>query len=373
MMDIRIFDLPTPECGLTNRGWLRGATSISLTSKLHAPGWWSMTVPVDAPGATALARGRLLGIDGYYGIIDNISAPTDTSGRRMEVSGYDLKGLTRRRVIMPDESGYAAYNGTTETILKALLSDNLGAAAAADRQMPSVQIAADGQRGISDDKWRGRYVLLDEALSELCDAAGIGYSAIPDLTTGKIKFDVIIGANRTAQQSDRPRIVLATSRRTLIGSGYAYAEADSRNIVYATAGGYEYAEDALTRSYARDDVIPTGYDRREMAGEYSVTGVDGEDKYTELRRLAMAALAEYQPTESMTAEVASGGIYELGRDYMLGDLVTVMDTDIGVTMHAQVTEVSRSYSTSGIKTAVTFGRPHLDVIGRLKRLTRGGY
>lgn len=373
MMEIRIFDLPTSGHGLTNRGWLRGATSISLTSKLHTPGWWTMTVPVDAPGAAALAKGRLLSVDGYCGVIDNISAPTDTSGRRLEVSGYDLKGLSRRRVVMPDASGYAAYTGATETIVKALLSDNLGVAAAADRQMPAVVITPDALRGISDDKWRGRYVSLDEALTELCDAAGIGYDAVPDLATGEIVFDIIAGTDRSAQQSDRPRIVLATARRTLISSSYSYTESDSRNVIYATAGGYEYAEDALTQTYTRDDDIPSGYDRREMSGEYSVSGVDGEDKYTELRRLAQAALTEYQQTESMTAEVASGGLYEYGRDYMLGDRVTVMDADLGVTFHAQVTEVTRTYSASGVKTSVTFGRPRLDVIGRLRRLTRGGY
>lgn len=372
-MEVRIYEL-APDGAWIHRGWLQGATEAQATSRHTSPGWWTLTVPVGAKRTDALREGMFVRLDGsYWGIVEDIDAPRSAAGSYVTVSGCDVKGLVSRRVIYPTADGYAAYKGTSEAVMLALARDNLGEGASEVRRVPGLRLAPDGGRGIADDRWRSRYDSLADALGEIASAAGLGYDIVPDLAGGGLVFTVLAGADRTQGQSERPRIVLDVARRTLVSSEYGHGTSESRNLIYATEAGWEYAEESFTQSYILGDTEPTGLARREMAAEYSLSGVEEAEKFDELRRLAKAGLKQYEAAESLTGAIPSGGIYTFGRDFVLGDRVTLLDSLNGVRMDAPITEVTRTWRSEGVTTSLVFGEAAPTVFGRLKRQIKGGW
>ncbi|HEK4806818.1 TPA: hypothetical protein SOL06_003854, partial [Clostridioides difficile] len=56
--------------------------------------------------------------------------------------------------------------------------------------------------------------------------------------------------------------------------------------------------------------------------------------------------------------------------YKLGDIVTVQDRKLKVTMDTRIVEVQESYSKNGIKLKITFGSSIPTLFSKIKRMVK---
>lgn len=380
-MEVRIYDPPVSSAPtFRSAGLATGATAISLIERHYTPGNFTLEIPWGARHADKLAKGRLVRIDrAFWGIIDDLSLAAEVSGVMLTAAGRQLKGLTMDRITIPPDftvitgaQGYDAATGATETVMKHYVAGNMYNPAQPSRILYGLEIAADLQRGVPDDKYMSRHQVLSDVLSALGEASGLGYDIIPDLQRHKLCFDVVAGADHTAGQSDRMRVIFDVQRKTALSQQYQHSTGDSRNLFYTTMDGSEFADETLTVTYTREgEDEPVGICRREQHLSISAdTPVEG-DEYNELKRLALIEAESYRPAESFTCELGQGP-YIYRKDYAVGDLVTVRNQEWGVTMDARLTEMQTNYNSNGISYTATFGTAPLNVVGRLKRQIQRG-
>ena len=376
MPEIRIYAPPTAESPeFQNQGMVLAATDVTLVERHWMPGNLSITIPIEARHADRLTEGRLVLVDGsFWGIIDDLTLEASSSGYLRTVSGRQLKGLTLDRITIPPgvtdvvgAQGYDAVTGSTETIMKHFVSANMAAPALAARKVYGLTVAEDLGRGVAEDKYMSRHEVLADVLSSLGEASGLGYDITPDLTAGSFLFDVVEGADHTALQSDRIRVVFDIQRKTAAAQTYQHSGSDARNLFYTTMAGSEFVDETLTITYVREgEDEPVGIRRRETHLSLSVDTPVAGTEYDELKRQALIEAEQYRSAESFTCEILDGR-YVYGRDYHVGDLVTVRNEEWGLVSHPRLTEMQTVWSSAGVQRTATFGNAPLTVFGRLRR------
>lgn len=378
---IRIFDPPeidSPQ--FATMGLITEATNINTVERLYTPGYFSIDVPFGARHADRLKKGRLVLIDGqFWGIVDDVYFSWQSSGAILAVSGRQLKGIVHDRITIPPSAseivgaqGYDTATGDTESVMKHFVSVNLGPDAAPARQIYGLEIAAQSGRGVQNDKYISRHDDLGDVLAALGEASGLGYDIVPDLVNHKFIFDVVDGQDHSGGQSDRMRVVFDVERKTALSQSYSHNTSDSRNLFYATLSGAEFEDEALTAKYVLDDADePVGIHRREKHLSISVDTPVAGDEYNEMKRLALIQAEDYRAAESFTCEIPSGGRYEYRKDYRVGDIVTVRNGRMGVSMDTRITEMEMQWGSAGLTMSATFGKAPLNVFGQLKRQIKG--
>ena len=121
---------------------------------------------------------------------------------------------------------------------------------------------------------------------------------------------------------------------------------------------------------------PTGLSRRELYIDardlQSDSGLDkpltAEEYAALLSNRGLEKLAEYQLVKSFAATVRTlDPTYTMGRDFHLGDTITVIDQRLGVTVDAVVQGVERSVSEAGEGMVLTLGYGQPTLYDILKR------
>lgn len=380
-IEIRLFEPVTAGRAQFERiGITQAAAGISFTSRLAAPGAFSFELPLGARYADKVRRGVLVLIDrAFWGIVDGVAWGWTQNGAALSVSGRDLKGLTMDRITLPPTSstetgtqGYDTVTGTTEHCMKHYVDANMVRAIQAPRNYPGLLIALDGGRGTREDKYMSRHDQLSTVLQALGEAAGLGYDIAPDLDNGAYLFDVVQGVDRSGVQSARPRVIFDIALQTAQSQTYTDSGRDARNVFYATRSGAEFEDEALTMMYVRDgEEEAGGLFRREQHLSLSADTPEAGKEYEELRRVALIEAENYKSAESFECVIREGR-YQYGRDYALGDTVTVRNREYGVEQHAMLTAITTDYGGEGITRTATFGKAPLNVFGRLRRQIRQG-
>ena len=380
-IEIRIFD--PPEAGtptFRTAGRVTAATAVTAVERLYTPGYFSIEIPREARHAMELKPGRLVLVDGaFWGILDDLALEAGTEGDMLAVSGRQLKGLMLDRITIPvgfsgvaGTQGYDAVTGPTETLMQHFVRANLGADAQPQRRLFGLELAEDLGRGFPEDRYMSRHEVLSDVLAALGEAAGLGWDLTPDLERHKFVFDVIQGADHTAEQSARKRVILEIPRKTALSQHYRRNTSDSRNLFYATMAGAEFADEALTASYVREgEEEPVGIRRREKHLEIVADTPAAGAEYQELKRLALLEAEAFRPARSFTCTLPPGP-YRYGADFALGDRVTIQNRDWGVSMHAPLTEMQTAWNSGGLTRTATFGAAPLNVFGRLRRMIGKG-
>lgn len=125
----------------------------------------------------------------------------------------------------------------------------------------------------------------------------------------------------------------------------------------------------------KNEVVPTGLARRELwVDARDIQSGEGEEalspeEYAQaLTTRGREKLAEKQLVQSFSAQVRTeGAAYEFGKDYKLGDRITVSDRRLGVTVQALVTAAEYTVSREGRGLSLTLGYSQPTVYEKLAR------
>lgn len=381
MLDIRLFESLSEYSSLEQNqiGKIK-AESVRFTENLYDAGSFSVSLSGYENFANELQQGRLLSFktDSVYlwGIIRGVENENDGMSVIVNRTGEDLKGYLKQRICLypttGELEGFDTIKGSTETVLKHYVNNNAVSPVNVKRKIPKLIIAQDQNKGLADDKYMARFNKLNELLKEVGLAQKIGYKVNMDIDTGNMVFDVVQGVNRTAYQSEVPRIVFDVNMRTAKESRYISDMESYRNAFYTTkSGAKSEAETTTLLHFRKEDSEPEGINRFET--QISVN-VDSKaiDIVGEMKNLAQKEMTNFEKDDTFTIELNSNFIYN--KDFFLGDFVTIQDRFMGIAEDVQLISVTHEWQGLGYRITGTFGKPrktNLELVERQIKVEGG--
>ena len=278
-----------PEDGKTwaeqKAGDICDATSYEYEKYFNGVGTFTLELPVNTRFREELRVNRFLVTDsGDALVVRDIQTTLD----KVKVTGYDLNGLLCDRITLgTDESGYDPYDGSTEACVKYYVSGNLAASGIPGRNLPRFGVVPNTlDRGTPEDHAYPRYQNLQELVTELCGAAGLGWRVSLNrrggITDPVFLFDVAEQTDRTSGQSERDRVVFSVQMHNVESMTRQVGVTSARNTLYLDIDGTvvqyprEQEDTEESGEEAQGRKPGSGYDRREEYCSLSGKSLDEE-------------------------------------------------------------------------------------------------
>ena len=347
-----------PEDGKTwaeqKTGDICDCISYEYEKIFNGVGTFTAEVPVNTRFRDELLVNRFLVTDsGDALIIKNIQ----TTLEKIKITGYDLNGLLCDRVTLgTDDSGYDPASGTTEACVKYYVRNNLSESSVAERNLPRFGVAESLGRGVTDDHAYPRYQNLQEIVTEMCGAAGLGWRVSIDSKSGGDKpifvFDVYEQTDRSANQSERDRVIFSVQTHNISSMTREIGVTAAKNTLYLDIDGtiVQYPKNPAEGEETAGRQPGSGYERREEYCSLSGTSLD-ESIYKVEAEQNMADRME--ETDSLTIE--AGSPLDYGVRYDTGTIVTVYDRGRTLQLDSVISAVSIKRTGTEYSVKLTLG------------------
>lgn len=275
------------------------------------------------------------------GIIEYINVADDGN---VTIKGYTLLWLLSQRITVPATGqAYLTYNDPVEDIMYDLVRKNAVNCTDQKRNFPNL-ICGETQKRGQKLSYQTRYDGLLDCLTELSKYSMLGLTIRVDPDAGKEVFEVLGGTDRSLAQDINPQVVFRRSYDNIEKEIYTYNDSNTKNCAYV-AGQGEGAERQI-RIVGNDYA---GEDRREIL----IDARDIEDP-EQLPARGETKLSEYAAEESYEVTVLAD---EYEKRWTMGDRVTVVGENSGVSVDAYITEVEESWDENGYDVIPTLGNP----------------
>lgn len=228
--------------------------------------------------------------------------------------GFGIELMLKARAIMASGGGFFEAEDYTETLIKRLISENMGAGAEEVRRLHNLVIA--------NDKKLGSVQTLKERLSYIWDVAyrllgyeQLGHKMTFNKTTKEVIYDIYSGEDHSAGQS-KP-VVFSYENKNINGLQYEGDESFLKNVGIIAA-----KEDELGVRATSIIGDSAGWNRKELlidAGKYEETS---------LITYGGLVLQKFKRTDDIQFSMSEQGVYEMDRDFVLGDIVSVVVGDL---------------------------------------------
>ena len=281
------------------------------------------------------------------GIIEKVKVITDVEdGDYIIASGRCLKSLLARRIIWNQTN----LRGKTEAIMRSLINDNLINPVNPARKIPNVILGElKGFTETAEFQSTGEELL--EKIVELCKSSGIGWKVILNKIK-QIEIEFYKGINRSYSQTENPYIVFSPEFDNLLATETEIDTQSLKNV--ALVAGEGEGTDRTTTTIGTE----AGLSRRELFVDArdlsSNNGEIGVNEYLQiLKERGIEKLAEAGEFFKVSGEAETKITYKFGKDYFLGDLVTVVN-EYGITANTRILEVIECEDENGYTIIPTF-------------------
>lgn len=344
--------------------------SLQWSRKLYEVGDVELHIHAGSPAADALQTGHIVFVDeSMAAVLQCVEKTESRDGIEIVAKGVQLKGISQRRVTVPGQKqdqtfyGYDRYpdldadDAPAESVLLHYAETHLVSPEDSNRAIPHLMLAADQQRG-PVLRWQSRFESLDKVFSEIGEYSGMGYDISLDLARERYIFNVLWGADHTAT-SEQP-VVFSPIMENLSSSKYTVDDKPWLNTAYAGGAGEDEAR--LIQTVFDGEAAPTGFNRRE-------TWVDcgSIDDVNDLIYEARYKVREKKRTESLTGELVPSGPFLYGRDWNLGDLVTIRNEHLGVSLDLRITEIKYVYEPGKEQITPVFGSRTKNLLDEVRK------
>ena len=278
-------------------------------------------------------------------IVKNINIVTDVEdGDYMTVTGREIKYLLHQRIVWEQ----TVLNGTAEEGIRQLIEENAIFPSDTNRVIPKLVLgSAKGMSDTIEKQLSGEHV--DEAITAICTTYNYGWDIY--IYNDSLTVEIYQGLDRSYAQTDRPYVVFSEDFENLHNTEYQLSTEEFANT--ALIGGEGEGTD---RKYTTVGGNNSGLLRYEIFVEAdNISSNSGsEDEITEKEYLSLLQekgkekLSELSYTEAFTGEVLNNTAFIYGKDYYLGDLVTVINK-YGRTKDVRVLSAIESDDDTGTK------------------------
>lgn len=328
------------------------------------------------------------------GRIDKVVKDSDSEFERtIEITGRMIKYKLQTSVVYKQQ----IYSGRTAEVVKQLVKNNMCVGSVGDKRyinfefnIPSDRLSEMTQ--INNGQWTGGSVY--DAVQPLLQQDKMGFDILPVITERyemgvqapitnieKWYFNIRFGEDRTKNnQSGNKPIEFSHSLSNLIRSTYEKDMKDYCNVTYVAGEGegndrtwIEVYQDGIKGTdyewnavgWLRDELFVDARDLQKTTDNKSYTDAEYKEILTQRGKEKLKehiVFVSYDSTVTNENEK-----YKYGRDFYNGDFVTVVDNELGITVDAQITEVTKSREGSREILDITFGYRSTQINERLRR------
>lgn len=317
---IRVFD---PTLALT--GEIDNYKSCIINRKFRGVETLDLTMPYSAGAYSLLAKYSFLWAadNKVFEILHRQVSGENTD--EIKVVAYGVgKLLSRRLTLPPSGQEYDAVTGSRDAIVKAYIAHNLTAPTDTARDVAILTLAAT-QSGASVTD-RTRLQNLYDEVARVLAVDDRGFKAI--LSGGSLIFDTYTGVDRSSASATP--IIFSRDFDNIKSRTYIESLLDAKSVIYAGGSG-----EGTSRTIRKVGTA-MGAERFEFFVDASNAASNAE-----IDDRATAELSD--GTRSLEAIVTPSGSFEYEIDYDLGDIVTVIDKRLGLTLDTRITEVAETY------------------------------
>lgn len=266
----------------------------------------------------------------------------------VDVYAKDLNMLLETRIVNANTgSDNSELTGKADDLMKAVVRNELGINASADRQIPGLTVQADVGQSAEITLEVARSTVLD-VLIDMANAArekGI-YTSFDIVRTGVGKFEF---RTYTGQRGADHRRTSGDVR--LVGENYGNLEnprygiyhGDEWNFVYC--GGKGEGDDRVIKTASDEARIGNGYPYNRKEHWHDARNQENDDG---VQTEAESALAEGKPKTILTGNLIDTPGMMYGRDYQFGDVVSA--EAFGQSVDCHVSSVAIRYDAQGGET-----------------------
>lgn len=346
--------------------------SLIWTERYTAYGDFSLQMHSTAANRGLLTKGTRLALNESNRVmtIETIEDKRSSDGKHM----LSLQGRSIEQ-IMEDRTATDAYQGTElnpnwtlvgppATIARTIFNTicRNGFPNIADK-IPFLEAIITPQQYTQPEPGTSITVELElqsvyEAIKNLCEAYNMGFYLVRLGDTSKLRFSVYTGNDRTIGQTILPPLVFGHDLGTLTDTTELMSTENYKNVAYVFAkngAGVVYAPGT--------DPTVSGFDRRVMTIKADdLTDPAGAVLNSKIQQRGYDELAKARGTFAFDGEISKQGSYQYRKDYFLGDLVTMRNSD-GVNSTLRVSEQifisdgegDRTYPTLSVELTATPG------------------
>lgn len=365
-MDIWVFDGDT----LDPLGILQTPTELAFTELHRGAGNAQVWLPMTDTNIALCKIGNYVWVkeNDFTFEIELIQTESSTEGSVIMIQGNGLEGILSKRIIW----GQYIKSAKPVALMEGLINDQMINPTDENRVYPHLSIShyTDEPADTKSVQYQSTGGNLDLEMQSLTELYGYGYRVKFDPGEKTLVFKLVKGVNRTIGQSAVSPVVLSTDFENLLTSEYTTDHLSYRNVALVQGEGTGAERTSVT---VGGEI--SGRERRELyVDARDLQSVDdagmemsAEDYQALLTERGNSKLDETKIAENFETSVNTEGNMQYGRDYYLGDTVTVQDKRLGLQLSALVSEVEHTYTNKGHTVNITFGYGQPTLIDKLKR------
>lgn len=328
------------------------------------------------------------------GRIDKVVKDSDSEFEQtLEITGRMIKYKLQTSVVYKQQ----IYSGRTAEVVKQLVENNMCVGSIGDKRYINFEFYIQGDRlsemtMINNGQWTGGSVY--DAIQPLLQADSMGFEIKPVITERyeivanapitnirKWYFNILLGEDRTRnnQMGNKP-IVFSHSLSNLTRSTYEKDMKDYCNVAYVAGEGegnnrtwIEVYQDGVKGTenewdaigWLRDELFVDARDLQKTTDDKTYTDTEYKEMLTQRGNEYLKehiVFVSYDSTVTNENEK-----YKYQRDFHNGDFVTIVDNELGITVDAQITEVTKSVEGSREILDITFGYRSIQMNEKLRR------
>lgn len=315
------------------------------------------------------------------GIIEHIEITDDSeNGRMIVASGRFIKSILDRRIVysrMLKGTGNNYYwsinsyklTGNVENAVRKILAWTIGdAGGELNRIIPEIDIN-------NEEDWSNltETIVVDTSSEEqesaekqvtyknlldyteaLLQEYQLGAKMWLDRQTLLFRYKVYKGVDRSRNSKDHQPIIFSKEFDNLVSSNYTTDSSAYKSV--ALIGGEGEGQERKC-AFVNDWI--KGLDRREVFVDASSITLESESIETYRKSLEAQGrqnLSELQKTETFDGEIDLTNSYLVyGKDYNIGDLITIEDKTIGKYIDARILTITEVEDDEGYKIEIEYG------------------
>lgn len=320
--------------------------SLIWTERFHVYGDFQLNVISSVASRTLLTAGTLLAMNQSYYImrVESVEDDVDAQGKKLLI----VKGRSLEAILL-DRVAFLSLSDTT-TVPKWTITNPPATVARKvfhDICVTGVLNSYDVIPFIVEGTFLPMSTIPEpvdpitvditpttvyDVISSICNTWNLGMRMLRNGDTSQLYFDIYAGSDRTTGQTGLTPVVFAPELDNLQNTKELTTIDKAKNVAYVfSPAGFQAVYPV--------GVDPTvgGFDRRVLvvnATDITSTNPDITSALTQRGREALANARVYQ---GFDGEISQSSQYQYGRDYRLGDIVEMRNTD-GIANNMRVTE-----------------------------------
>lgn len=371
MFILEVFDIDFHRYGI-----VQSYKMVKYTNKFADIGSFELICAVTKENVDLIQKDRIIWLeDNVAGIIQYVNKKRGDD-TQMVVRGMLFAEVLNWRYVYPTVQATLPAND----IMEKMVNDNCVNAQLTSRNYSFLSIVKTNY-GLPNITKQKTGDTVSKGLTEVAEANSLGYEVGFYPREKKAKFEVLQGSDRTPgnSQGNKP-VFFSQELNNIIKSEYTTNSEDYRNVALVSAEKGETERVTMEVTNVQG-VSLQGFERRELYvdardlqsdrtdDEGNIVAIPEEEYNRTLQERGFEKLADAKQVESFSGEVRNdaGTIFHYGKDYFLGDIVGIKDSEMNVSTTAIVTAVTVTQTEKEYTVEPTFGFGQPTIMQKLKR------